>query len=112
MRRLPEDRLWRLWDRLEREAGEYYQTAHELKYRLKLEGPITEVAQGYADLTRQYHRLKRRFKVLAIIGTEVIAPGVVRATLSDVVICCADQVIGFGAIEEELEKETHNVRSW
>lgn len=119
MKYLSERRTWGLWDRLEREAGEYYQTLHDLKHELNDKGPITKVALKFSDLERQHRRLKSRFKVLALIGQcwvapnplRPITPGLFTPTLSDIVLCCADQVIGFGAIEGELEKESHNVRS-
>lgn len=110
MKYLSERRTWGLWDRLEREASQYYQTLHELKHELKIVGPIREVAQSFSDLERQHRRLKSRFKVMFLIGLPWFVPGSGRR-ISDLTVDCSNQVIGFGVIQAELQKESHNVRS-
>lgn len=112
MNYLTEQRTWRLWDRLEREAREYYETLHELKHELKLKGPITEVALKFSDLEGRYRRLKSRFIVLAVIGRKWVNPDKrccsgnewLGRTISDLACHCSNQVIGFGVIQALADK--------
>lgn len=116
MRYLSERRTWGLWDRLEREAVEYYGTLHDAKNALRGIGPLKlhftmeHWERKLSDLHCQHMRLKRRFKVMAIIGQRLVVPKTGRY-LSELVEDCSNQVIGFDVIQAELQKETHNVRS-
>jgi len=120
MNYLSERRTWGLWDRLERESRQYYETLHELKHELKEKGPITEVALRFSDLEAWHRRLKRRFIVLAVIGRKWLVPDkrcysgneLLGRTVSDLALHCSNQVIGFGVIAALSDKITLSPYVW
>jgi len=114
MRFLSMKKTMRLWDRLEHEARSYYETLHEARWDVQNIGPCDESERRFSDLLRWQRRLKQRFIVMAIIGRPHVLPyrAIGASNISDLVLNCADQVIGWGAIQETLQKESDNVRVW
>lgn len=108
------EQTMRLWDRLEREAREYYRTGHDARNQLLGIGPVrysdTELKQIFSDLLARHRRLKSRFIVMAVIGRELVAPGIGYRSISDLALGMADQVIGLGEVQAILQRESDNVR--
>lgn len=102
------DKTLRLWDRLETESRIYYGTLHSAKNQAQHIGPVRfrDIGRTFSDLEREYHRLKRRFTVMALIGRAHNIP--TRnghwENLSDLVLAMSDQVIGLGVVKTELSK--------
>jgi hypothetical protein len=108
MKVLGQQQTARLWVRLEREAIRYYQTLHDAKNQLNGIGPdrFPDVGQALSELQRSHRRLKRRFTVMAFIGrcyTMPLSDGTPHV-ISELALDCAEQVIGPGAIQAELDK--------
>lgn len=99
----------RLWDRLERESTEYYQTLHDARNQMRHIGPnvFSDLSATFSDLDREYKRLKQRFIVMTIIGRQWHVAHV--GTISDIVNERAVWVFG-SAVWSDLLKGSYNVR--
>lgn len=105
MKILSFSRTVRLMGRLEQEAIDYYRTLHDAKagvIGLCECGSAIDYGTVFSDLTRWKHRLKRRFMVMAII-----APTDKLSEVFDL----SDFVLGWGALEVELEEVNFSYRS-
>jgi hypothetical protein len=99
----------KLWDRLERETGDYYRALHDAKNQNAGIGPkrFSDLPAAFSDLQRWHRRLKQRFIVMAIIGRPHVLPNI-----SDLVQTGSVWVFGRGGIEAVMEEQkgSYNVQ--
>lgn len=101
-------RTARLWYRLDHESQEYYRALHAAKNQVQHTGPnvFSDLPAVFSDLDREYHRLKRRFIVMTVIGRSV---SLANTSLSDLVRERAVWLFGVDILSE-LDERCDNVR--